>query len=176
MFYMKLLFTFFILFISLYTTAQNYNQLLLRKNGIAIKRFTEGSTIHLKSKLGLEYTGTIYLIQNDSIYFAGNGIHIRDIGAVYKKVKSRTPIVPFGKEAFLYANLGIPLFVTGLLISGEPLATALSVGVGIVYAPLLLYNVKRLVFNVNRQYKLGNKFDLLVLDIHPAEKVPQKNQ
>lgn len=84
--------------------------------------------------------------------------------------------MPFGKEAFLYANLGIPLFVTGLLISGEPLATALSVGVGIVYAPLLLYNVKRLVFNVNRQYKLGNKFDLLVLDIHPAEKVPQKNQ
>lgn len=176
MFYMRQFFTFLILILSLSVTAQNYNQLLLRKNGITIKRFAEGTAIHLKSKLGLEYSGTIYLIQNDSIYFSNNGIHIRDIGTVYKKVKSRSPVIPFSKEAFLYSNLGIPLFVTGLLISGEPFARALIFGVGIVYAPIVLYNVKRLLFGVNRKYVIGKKFDLLVLDIHPAENVPQKNQ
>ncbi len=173
---MKLLLTISILFISLFVSAQNYNQLLLRKNRITIQRFTEGSAIRLKTKLGLEYSGTIYLIQNDSIYFSGDGIHIRDIGTVYKKVKSRSPLIPFSNEAFLYSNLGIPLFVTGLMISGEPFVKALIFGVGIVYAPIVLYNIKRLLFGVNRKYVIGKKFDLLVLNIHPAENTPQKNQ
>jgi hypothetical protein len=36
-----------------------YNELVLRKNGIAKKRYAEGSTISLQTKLGLRYTGTI---------------------------------------------------------------------------------------------------------------------
>ncbi len=46
-----------------------FNELILRKNGIAKKRYAEGATISLQTKLGLKYTGRIYLIQNDSIYF-----------------------------------------------------------------------------------------------------------
>ena len=78
-----------------------FNELVLRKNGIAKKRYAEGATITLQTKLGLRYTGIIYLIQNDSIYFLGDGIHKNDIAIVFKKQKNKHSIIPFNGQAFL---------------------------------------------------------------------------
>lgn len=153
-----------------------YNELVLRKNGIAKKRYAEGSTISLQTKLGLTYTGTIYLIQNDSIYFLGSGIHKRDIAVVFKKQKQKHRFIPFNKQAFLYSNLGIPLFTAGLVISGEPFVNSLISGVGLVYIPVLLYNAQQLIFKRNKKYRIGNKYDLQVLDLYPSEKLPEKKQ
>jgi hypothetical protein len=153
-----------------------YNELVLRKNGIAKKRYAEGSTISLQTKLGLRYTGTIYLIQNDSIYFLGGGIHKRDVAIVFKKQKRKHQFIPFNKQAFLYSNLGIPLFTAGLAVSGEPFGKSLVSGVALVYVPVLLYNAKQLIFKGNKKYRLGNKYDLQVLDLYPSEKLPEKKQ
>lgn len=155
-----------------FSAPAQYNQLVLRKNGIAQKRYSEGSVITIQTKLGMKYSGIIYLIQNDSIYFAGGGIHKNDIVAVFKKSGSRERFIPFSKEAFLYANAGIPLFTAGLVISGQPLVTSLAAGVTLVYAPVLLYNMKRMITNGSRRYRIGKKYDLQVLDLYKAEKLP----
>lgn len=156
-------------------TAQ-YNELVLRKNGIAKKRYAEGATISLQTTLGLKYSGTIYLIQNDSIYFIGGGIHKRDVAIVFKKQKKKHRFIPFNTQAFLYSNLGIPLFTAGLVISGEPFVNSLVSGVALVYIPVLLYNAQQLIFNGNKKYRIGNKYDLQVLDFYPSEKLPEKKQ
>jgi hypothetical protein len=158
------------------TTNAQFNELILRKNGIAKKRYAEGATITLQTKLGLKYTGIIYLIQNDSIYFLGDGIHKNDIAIVFKKQKKKHRFIPLNTEAFLYTNLGIPLFTAGLFISGEPFLNSLLSGVGLVYIPVLLYNAQQLVFNRNKKYRIGNKYDLQVLDFYPSEKLPGKKQ
>lgn len=164
-----------LLFFTSVANAQ-FNELVLRKNGIAKKRYAEGSTITLQTKLGLRYTGTIYLIQNDSIYFLGGGIHKRDVAIVFKKQKRKHQFIPFNKQAFLYSNLGIPLFTAGLAISGEPLGKAIVSGVALVYVPVVLYNAQQVIFKGNKKYRLGNKYDLQILDLYPSEKLPEKKQ
>jgi hypothetical protein len=161
-----------------FTTVANaqFNELVLRKNGIAKKRYPEGATISLQTTLGLRYTGVIYLIQNDSIYFVDGGIHKRDVAIVFKKQKKKHRIIPFNAQAFLYSNLGIPLFTAGLVISGEPLLNSVISGVALVYIPVLLYNAQQLIFNGNKKYRIGNKYDLQVLDLYPSEKLPEKKQ
>jgi hypothetical protein len=164
-----------LLFFTSVANAQ-FNELVLRKNGISKKRYAEGSTITLQTKLGLRYTGTIYLIQNDSIYFLGGGIHKRDVAIVFKKQKRKHQFIPFNKQAFLYSNLGIPLFTAGLAISGEPLGKAIVSGVALVYVPVVLYNAQQVIFKGNKKYRLGNKYDLQILDLYPSEKLPEKKQ
>jgi len=169
---MKPLYFFCFILLFHFSAAAQFNQLILRKNGIAQKRYSEGSVITIQTKLGLKYSGTIYLIQNDSIFFSGGGIHKNDIVAVYKRSGGRERIIPFSKEAFLYANAGIPLFTAGLVISGQPFVTSLIAGVTLVYAPILFYNIKRVITNGNKRYTIGEKYDLQVLDLYKAEKVP----
>jgi len=71
--------SFLLLFIAYcFTATAQYNQLLLRKDGRTIMRYTEGSVITIQTKLGLKYTGTIYLIQNDSVWVVNlSGHHWR---------------------------------------------------------------------------------------------------
>lgn len=171
---MKAVYIFILCLISFYNCFAQFNQLVLRKNGIPHKRYTEGSIITIRTKLGMEYTGYIYLIQKDSIYFGTTGVHKNDIVAVLKKPLGRQSIIPFDGKTFLLANAGIPLFVTGLVMSGQSFPSALFTGLGIVYLPILVYNIKRLVTNHGRHYPIGSKYDLQVLDIHPAEIVPVK--
>lgn len=154
-------------------TAQ-FNQLVLRKNRLAFKRYQEGSLIHIQTITGLKYSGVIRLLQNDSIYFDGSGIHKNDIVALYKKSGGRQPFIPYSKELFLYSNAGIPLFTAGLVISGETFLKSFIGAVSLVYAPVLFYNIKRLVTSGSKKYTLGSKYDLQVLDFYPAETVPNK--
>ena len=107
---MRIYLLFLFLLSATISTAQ-YNQLVLRKEGRAIKRYQEGSVITLQTKTGLKYTGTIYLIQNDSIYFQQEGIKVSDIAIVYKHAKRKARLIPMSNEEFLYANLGIHLFM-----------------------------------------------------------------
>lgn len=171
---MKLIFTFLLFILAASSSYAQFNQLILRKKGIAHKRYTEGSVIHIQTKLGLKYSGTIYLIQNDSIYFVDGGIHKNEIVAVFKKPLGKEKIIPFSKQVFLYTNAGIPLFVAGLVISGQPFVSSLLAGVTLVYAPIVLYNIKRLITNGTRRYSIGTKYDLQVLDLYKAEIVPKK--
>ena len=172
---MKVFYVFILLLFSAFTSYAQFNQLILRKNGIAHKRYTEGSVIHIQTKLGLKYSGVIYLIQNDSIYFSEGGLHKNEIVAVFKKPLGKEGIIPFSKQAFLYTNAGIPLFVAGLVISGQPFVSSLIAGVTLVYAPILLYNIKRLITNGTRRYSIGAKYDLQVLDLYPAEIIPRND-
>lgn len=154
-------------------TAQ-FNELVLRKKGISKKRYREGSPIALQTTLGMKYSGVIYLIQKDSIYFAGGGIHMRDIAVVYKKQKSRYRVLPFDTKTFLLTNAGIPLFTAGLVISGEPFQQSLLSGIGLVYIPIALHNLQQLIFKGNKRYRIGNKYDLQVMDFYPSEILPKK--
>ena len=151
-----------------------FNQLVLRKDGRAIKRYQEGSVITLQTKTGLKYTGTIYLIQNDSIYFQEEGIKVSDIAVVFKHAKRKARLIPMGKEEFLYANLGIPLFATILTLGGQPFGSSFAFGASLVYGPVLLYNLQRIIFNGNRKYIIGNTYTLRALDLYKAEKLPGK--
>ena len=169
---MKAFSLFIFLLLSFLSSSAQVNQLILRKNGVAQKRYSEGSVITIRTKLGLKYSGTIYLIQNDSIYFSDAGIHKNDIVAVFKHSGAKERIIPFSKEAFLYANAGIPLFTAGLVISGQPFVSSLIAGITLVYAPIIFYNIKRLITNGSRRYPIGKKYDLLVLNLSPVEKIP----
>jgi hypothetical protein len=160
--------------LSIEATAQ-YNQLILRKNRVSFKRHQEGSLIHIQTITGLKYSGIIRLLQNDSIYFNGSGIHKNEIVALYKKSGGRQPFIPYSKELFLYSNAGISLFTAGLVISGESFLKSFLSAVSLVYAPVLFYNIKRLVTSGSKKYTIGNKYDLQVLDLYPAEVVPNKN-
>lgn len=171
---MKTVYIFILFLISYCNCFAQFNQLILRKNGVSHKRYTEGSVITIRTKLGMEYTGYISLIQKDSIYFGTTGVHKNDIVAVLKKPLGRQSIIPFDGKTFLLVNAGIPLFVTGLVISGERFTSAFFTGLGIVYLPLLVYNIKRMITNHRRYYPIGSKYDLQVLDIHPAEIIPIK--
>lgn len=171
--YMRIYLLFLFLSSATISTAQ-YNQLVLRKDGRAIKRYQEGSVITLQTKTGLKYTGTIYLIQNDSIYFQQEGIKVNEIAVVYKNAKRRARLIPMSNEEFLYANLGIPLFATILTLGGQPFGSSLLFGVSLVYGPVLLYNLQRILFSGNRMYVIGNKYSLLALDLYKAEKLPEK--
>ncbi len=173
---MKPIFLFLIFLIAATQAEAQFNELVLRKNGIAKKRYAEGAVITLQTKLGLKYSGIIYLIQNDSIYFSDGGIHKRDIALVFKRASKKHTIIPFSKEAFLYSNLGIPLFTAGLVISGEPLLNSALSGIGLVYVPIVLYNAQQLIFKSNKRYRIGDKYDLQVLDLYPSEILPEKKQ
>jgi hypothetical protein len=157
------------------STFAQFNQLILRKNGKAFKRFKEGSAITIETKLGMKYTGTIALLQNDSVYFDVSGIPVQDIKAVLKK-KSRTPLIPMEPEAFLWANIGIPLFTAGLVISGQSFWSSFSTGVGLVYLPILFYHLKNFIFGGGAYYRIGSKYDLQLLDLYRAEPVPVQQQ
>ncbi|HMO34378.1 MAG TPA: hypothetical protein PKE63_13315 [Lacibacter sp.] len=169
------LLTFFLLLTSLPADAQ-FNQLILRKNGISKLRYREGSVITIETTTGLRYTGTIFLLQNDSIFLDGSALRVAEVTAVVKKKKRERTVIPMEKEAFLYANLGIPLFTAGLVISGEPFWNSFLAGAGLVYGPILLYNVKRILFNRSRRFPLGDKYDLQLLDLYRPELVPGKKQ
>ena len=162
--------------VAAFTATAQFNELVLRKNGISKKRYKEGSLIVLQSKLGLQYSGVIYLIQNDSIYFSDGGIHMNDIAVVYKTKKGKHRFLPFDAKTFLLANAGVPLFTAGLVISGEPFQKSLLSGLGIVYVPVILYNLQQVIFRGNKRYRIGNKYDLQILDFYPSEKLPEKNQ
>lgn len=155
------------------TATAQFNELVLRKNGVPVKRFREGSVITLQTKLGMRYTGVIYLIQKDSVYFAEGGIHVRDVAVVYKKQKGRHRIIPVDGKTFLITNAGIPLFTAGLVISGEPFTQSLLSGVGLVYIPVVLYNLQQLIFKANKRYRIGSKYDLQMLDFYPPEMIPK---
>jgi hypothetical protein len=168
-----------LLFLSLLFTADviaQFNQLILRKNGKPVRRFTEGSEITIETTLGMKYSGTIYLLQNDSIYFNASGIPLNQIAVVYKNKRRRQPLIPMEKEYFLVANAGIPLFATILYLGGEAFWPAMATGTGLVYIPILLYNMQRILFHGNRKYMIGSVFDLQLLDLYRPEIVPAKNQ
>lgn len=148
-----------------------FNEVVLRKNGKSFKRFREGAFIRLESKLGMQFGGVINLIQNDTIYINHQGIPKKEIHAVLKK-KNKQRIIPMDGETFLWANAGIPLFAGGLTASGEKFGRALLWGTGLVYGPVLLYHGKHLLFNRSRKYVIGDKYDLLMLDIFQPEIVP----
>lgn len=164
----------FLFLLSATLCSAQYNQLILRKDGRAIKRYQEGSVITLQTKTGLKYTGTIYLIQNDSIYFQQEGIKVSDIAVVFKHAKRKARLIPMSNEEFLYANLGIPLFATILTLGGQPFGSSLAFGATLVYGPVLLYNLQRIIFNGKRMYVIGNTYTLLALDLYKAEKLPEK--
>jgi hypothetical protein len=155
-------------------SSAQYNQLILRKNGKAYKRYTEGSVITIQSKLGVKYSGTIYLIQNDSIYFKEDGIRVSDIAVVFKQAKRKSRLIPMSNEEFLYANLGIPLFAIILTLGGEPFVYSLAFGASLVYGPVLLYNLQRIIFKGKNKFVIGDRYDLLLLDLYKAEKLPEK--
>lgn len=152
-----------------------YNQAVLRKNGKPVQRYQEGSFIRIETVLGLQYAGIINLIQNDTLYINHSGVAKKDIRAVLKK-KQQHAVIPMEKDAFLWANAGIPIFALGLSASGENFGTSLLWGAGLVYGPLLLYNLKHLVFGSNRKFVLGEKYDLLILDLYRPEVVPIQNR
>jgi hypothetical protein len=152
-----------------------FNQLLLRKHAKSHRIYREGSTITIETKLGMQFTGTIYLIQNDSLYFSGSAINTNEITAVLKKPTRQRRVIPFDNQTFLWANAGIPLFAGGLILSGEPTGRSLLSGVGLVYGPILLYNMQRIIANKGKRFPIGEKYDLRVLDLHRAESVPRNH-
>lgn len=165
-----------ILLISSTIVSAQYNELVLKKNGWTKSRYREGSVITIETKLGMNYTGPVYLIQKDSVYFSGSAIAISDIAAVRKKPYRKKPFIPYSKEMFLYANGGIPLFVAGLVISGQSLSSAIAAGFAIVYLPVLIYNAQRLLFSGSKVYNIGNRYQLHVLDFFTPENVPFNKQ
>ena len=154
--------------------AAQHNQLLLRKNGITKLRFREGSTITVITNKGMRYTGNIYLLQNDSIYFDGSGIKVSEVKTIFRRNRKDREVIPYPMDVFWYSNLGIPLMTAGLALSGEPLLSSFLFAASIVYVPLIGHNALRILRNRSKRYDIGGTYDLRLLDIYRPELVPNK--
>lgn len=154
--------------------AAQYNQLLLRKNGITKQRFREGSRITIITDKGLTYSGNIYLLQKDSIYFDGSGIKVNEVATIIKYKRKDRQVIPYPMDVFWSSNLGIPLITAGLVLSGEPFLSSFLFGVSIVYLPIVGHNLLRIIGNRSRRYNIGDKYDLRLLDLYRPELLPEK--
>jgi hypothetical protein len=77
-------------------------------------------------------------------------------------------------QDFALANAGIPLFALILTLGGQPFWPSLAFGATLVYGPVLLYNIQRILFSSNKVYPIGSKYNLLILDLYKPEKLPEK--
>lgn len=139
--------------------------LFVKKGYRKKKTYVEGDRILLQVKEGAIYGGLITLLLNDTIYINGRPIPRTDVNAV---IVGR-PTKKFHLEAkdFLLITGGVALTTAGLTLSNQAsFREALTAGLVIGYAPLLLKYLGSKISLRRKKFKMGKKFRLQVLEFH----------
>lgn len=155
-----------------YSSASAQMGYLFVKKGYKKKRtYTEGDRIMLLSNDGFVFNGIITQLKNDTIYLNGRPIPRPQVKAVlFTRKKNKFPAD--AKTLLLIAG-GSALTTLGLTINNtETFKRALITGLGLGYGPLIAKYLGRgfLLSLQRKQYRVGKKFQLQIIDFHLPNK------
>ena len=144
--------------------------LFLKKNGNKVRTWTEGDIIRLRLMNEDIIEGRILLLRNDSIYINDLAFKSNFVKQVIFKRKEKKPF-PVNGLQLLYITGGVGLSTLGIKAAGwETTGRALLYSSIIGYGPVLISAITRNINIKRKQYKIGDKFRLQVLDFYmPAQ-------
>jgi hypothetical protein len=153
--------------VSLVASAQAQHGYLFVKKGIRKKRtYSEGQRILLQLHNDSLYGGIITMLRNDTIYLSGNPLPKSMVKAVIIHDRPRKQFNLTIKELLLITG-GVALTTAGLTLSNQAdFEEALTAGLVIGYAPLLLRYAGSKISLKRRKFLIGKKFYLQLIDFH----------
>lgn len=155
---------FLLLFCLLAQSQMGY--LFVKKGFHKKKTYVEEDRIMLQLQNGTICKGLITLLENDTIFVNGKPIPVEDVQAVIIRTKRKRPFNIGAKELLLITG-GATLTTAGLTLSNQAkFKEALEAGLVIGFGPLLVQYLSSKVSFARRQYRMGKKFRLQVLDFH----------
>jgi hypothetical protein len=142
--------------------------LFVKKNGHKVRTWTEGDLIRLRLVNDDIIEGRILLLRNDSIYINDLAFKSSFVKQVILKRKEKKPFPVTGLQ-LLYITGGVGLATVGMKASGwETTSKALLYSSVIGYGPILMSAITRNLNLRRKQYEIGGKFRLQVLDFYLA--------
>lgn len=140
---------------------------LFLKKGYKKKRtWMEGDRIMLRLPGDTIVGGLITHLRDDTIYLLGKPIPVDKVEAVVLRQKGSAKLeIPL--NSLLIITGGVVLTTVGLTLSGQVNEKeALTAGLTIGYGPLLVMSIARKVKAGRREFRIGKKYRLQLLDIH----------
>ena len=140
---------------------------LFVKKGYKKKRtYVEGDQILLRLRGDTIIGGLITHLRADTIYIVGKPIPLAKVEAVIVRTKKSGGFYIPPKHLLLITG-GVALTTAGLTLSNQAeFKEALTAGMVIGYGPLLVqYLASKLRFS-RREFRIGRKFRLQMLDLH----------
>lgn len=167
---MKKIFFFLLLFMGMFIQCDaQYGHLYVKKGIRKKKEFAEGDRISLRGRDGYLYTGVITLLRNDTIFINGLPMPRADVAVVINpRKKKKFQLEP--KQALVIAG-GMVLVTGGLTLSkqanfGQAVKAATVIGV----APMIIPFLSSKISLKKKQYRIGRKYRLQVLDFYLPNK------
>ncbi|MCW3118309.1 MAG: hypothetical protein JWM28_2391 [Chitinophagaceae bacterium] len=140
--------------------------LFVKKNGHKVRTWTEGDNIRLRLVNDDLIEGRILLLRNDTIYINDLAFKSNFVKQVILKRREKKPFPVTGLQ-LLYITGGVGLATVGMKASGwETTGRALLYSSVIGYGPILISAITRNLNLRRKQYELGGKFQLQVLDFY----------
>ena len=140
--------------------------LFVKRNGHKVKTWTEGDIIRLRLVNDDLVEGRILLLKNDSIYINDLAFKSNFVKKVILERKEKKPFPVTGLQ-LLYITGGVGLATVGMKASGwETTGRALLYSSVIGYGPILISAITRKLNLRRKEYKIGGKFSLQVLDFY----------
>ena len=140
--------------------------LFVKKNGRKVRTWTEGDIIRLRLVNDDIIEGRILLLKNDSIHINDLAFKSNFVKQVILKRKEKKPFPVTGLQ-LLYITGGVGLATVGMKASGwETTPRALLYSSVIGYGPILVSAITRKLNLRRKQYDIGGKFQLQVLDFY----------
>jgi hypothetical protein len=168
-----LLLLFSVLFSTHFCFAQK-SFLFVKKNGHKVKTWMEGDIIRLRLVNDDLVEGRIVLLRNDSIYINDLAFKSNFVKQVILKRKEKKSFPVTGLQ-LLYITGGVGLAAVGMKASGwETTGRALLYSSIIGYGPVLISAITRKLNLRRKQYEIGGKFRLQVLDFYMPEQSTKK--
>lgn len=139
--------------------------LFVKKGYKKKKTYTEGDRILLQLKDGRIRNGYITRLRNDTIFISGQAVPVAEVQTVVLNDKKK--VFSVDAKTLLLITGGVALTTAGLALSGQAdFGEALTAGLTIGYAPLLLRYIGSKISLKRKKYRIGKQFRLQILDFH----------
>jgi len=147
--------------------SQAQHAFLFVKKGIKKKRtYMEGDQILLRLSGDTIVGGLITHLRDDTIFLLGKPIPVARVKSVIiRKKKDKTFYIP--PNQLLLITGGVALTTAGLTLSNQAsFEKAITAGAVIGYAPLLVQYIASKIRLSRKEYKMGKKYRLHLIDFH----------
>jgi len=148
--------------------------LFVKKKGHKVRTWMEGDIIRMRLVNDDLVEGRILLLRNDSIYINDLAIKSTFVKQVILRRREKKPF-PVTPLQLLYITGGVGLATVGMKASGwETTERALLYSSVIGYGPIMISAVTRRLNLRRKQYRMGGKFHLQILDFYMNPKPPER--
>lgn len=148
--------------------------LFLKKGRKKVRVWNEGDIIRLELKSGGIPEGRILLLRNDSIFLTGDLVfRTTDVKRVLVRRKTKKPF-PINAEQAAWIAGGVALTTVGLRVAKWETNTgrALLYSSVIGFGPILITALTNQISFRRKDYPIGKKFRLQVLDFYVPQPLP----